>query len=111
MTDVTALQALPDGGSALGRARHAGQLALADKAWLQSMLESAMQQAADKVLEAQVSLCSPLCINNPEQKGSAAVDFVCILTAHELACRSWSSCIWLTVSMQGHATSTTSITK
>ncbi|CAK0782613.1 hypothetical protein CVIRNUC_005815 [Coccomyxa viridis] len=51
--DVTALQALPEGGSALSRQRQACQLAPADKAWLQSMLESAMQQAADKVLDAQ----------------------------------------------------------
>ena len=57
--DVTALQALPEGGSALSRQRPAGQLALADKAWLQSMLESAMQQAADNVLEAQVPVCFP----------------------------------------------------
>ena len=57
--DVTALQALPEGGSALTRQRQAGQLAPADKAWLQSMLESAMQQAADKVLQTQVPLCFP----------------------------------------------------
>ena len=57
--DVTPLQALPEGGSALSRQRPAGQLGTADRAWLQSMLESAMQQAADKVLEAQVPLCFP----------------------------------------------------
>lgn len=57
--DVTPLQALPEGGSALSWQRPAGQLAPADRAWLQSMLESAMQQAADKVLEAQVPPCFP----------------------------------------------------
>lgn len=54
VTDVTALQMLPEAENALGRPRPAAQLASADRAWLQSLLESAMQQAADKVLEAQV---------------------------------------------------------
>ena len=54
VTDVTALQMLPEAGNALRRPPPAAQLAPADRAWLQSLLESAMQQAANKVLEAQV---------------------------------------------------------
>lgn len=67
MTDVTALQMLPEAGNALGRPRPAAQLTPADRAWLQSLLESAMQQAANKVLEAQVPChtykmsCNNLC--------------------------------------------------
>ena len=54
VTDVTALQMLPEGGNALGRPRPAAQLSPADRTWLQALLKNAMQQAADKVLSAQV---------------------------------------------------------
>ena len=54
VTDVTALQVLPEGGNALGRPRPAAQLGPADRTWLQTLLESAVQQAADKVLALQV---------------------------------------------------------
>ncbi len=54
VTDVTALQMLPEGGNALGLPRAAAQLAPADRTWLQTLLEKAVQQAADKVLSAQV---------------------------------------------------------
>jgi hypothetical protein len=55
VTDVTALQMLPEAGSTVGRPRQAAQLAPADRTWLQGLLESAMQQAAEKVLETQVA--------------------------------------------------------
>ena len=58
--DVTALQALPEGGSALSRQRQAGQLAPADKAWLQGMLESAMQQALTRCWMPRCLYASPL---------------------------------------------------
>jgi len=54
VTDVTALQMLPENGNALSRQRPAAQLAPADRAWMQTLLENAVQQSADKVLEAQV---------------------------------------------------------
>ena len=59
VTDVTALQVLPEGGNALSRPRPAAQLAPADRTWLQTLLESAVQQAADKVSTAQVSPAVP----------------------------------------------------
>ena len=59
VTDVTALQMLPEGRNALGRPRPAAQLAPADRTWLQALLESAVQQAADKVLAAQVLPAMP----------------------------------------------------
>ena len=59
VTDVTALQMLPEGGNAVGRPRAAALLAPADRTWLQTLLENAVQQAADKVLSAQVLPAMP----------------------------------------------------
>ena len=70
VTDVTALQMLPEGGNAVGRPRAAALLArlnlwtfglpgLAERTWLQTLLENAVQQAADKVLSAQVLPAMP----------------------------------------------------
>ena len=59
VTDVTALQMLPENVNTLSRQRQTSQLAPADRAWLQALLENAMQQAADRVLEAQVRILCP----------------------------------------------------